>query len=236
MTTVLLHGFWGQPQDWSAVIQRLGLTTQVIAPDLYEPSELSPQYELKEWTRHFLHWLKENAGQAPVQIVGYSMGARLALNALMTEPQRFHRALLLSGAAGFPPEALAGREEWERLWREKFLSQPWPELESAWQDQSVFAGSQATPRRRSENLREWLGLCLENWSVRRHEFTLQDLKSLGSRADWAFGALDQKYVSFAKTLQDLPVQGQITVIPNAGHRLITDAPDFIADWIERGHS
>jgi hypothetical protein len=52
--------------------------------------------------------------------------------------------------------------------------------------------------------------------------------------EWAFGALDQKYVEFAKTLQALPVQGQITVIPNAGHRLTTDASDFIADWIQRG--
>ena len=52
--------------------------------------------------------------------------------------------------------------------------------------------------------------------------------------EWAFGALDQKYLKVVKSLQELPVQGQISIIPQAGHRLLVEAADFVSQWIEKG--
>jgi 2-succinyl-6-hydroxy-2,4-cyclohexadiene-1-carboxylate synthase len=230
--TVLLHGFWGQPRDWNDVINKLSLGQEVLAPDLYKPGPLSPNHELSEWTQNFLSWLDHHAGRDPVRLVGYSMGARLALNAVIAHPERFKRVLLLSAAALLPLAALEARAEWEAMWREKFLTQPWSELEAAWQDQGVFVGSPPHPRRRCEELRESLGLSIGHWSVRRHPFEWEHVRRLKPSVEWAFGALDQKYLEIAKTLQELPVQGQITLIPNARHRLITDASAFIANWIE----
>jgi len=231
--TILLHGFWGQPQDWNEVLAKLSLGCEVLTPDLYEPGPLSPQHELTAWTQNFLSWLDHHAGTEALDLVGYSMGARLALNAAVANPARFRRVLLLSAAAQCPEEALSGRAEWEKNWAEKFRTQPWRELEAAWQDQPVFKASGQVPRRCSEALRESLALSLENWSVRRHPFGWEHVCRLKPSVEWAFGALDQKYLEVAKTLQDLPVQGQINIIPNAGHRLLTDAADFVAHWIEQ---
>lgn len=229
--TILLHGFWGQPADWSPVFQKLPLTESVLAPDLYEPGPLDPRHPVRQWTQNFLNFLDKDVGAAPVQIVGYSMGARLALNAVMAKPERFSRALLLSGAPVLPEGA--DRSEFEAQWTEKFLSQPWEECESAWEELAIFKGSERPPRRRSEPLREMLGLSLSNWSPSRHPFGWSEVKALPSRVEWAYGALDQKYMEMAKTLRDVGVQGQITIIPNAGHRLTSDASDFIAQWISR---
>ena len=229
--TVLLHGFWGQPSDWREVLKRLPLTEDVVTPDLFEGGPLAPNHPLGQWTRNFVNWLDANVGPQPVQIIGYSMGARLALSAIVANPQRFSRGLMLSARPVLESAEHAERELWEKTWGRKFLTQPWAELRQNWQEQSVFSGSPPQPRRENELLREWLAASLSNWSARHHEFGWAQIAGLSPDIEFAYGALDQKYLSVAKTLQELPVRGQISFIPNAGHRLPFDAADFIAHWI-----
>jgi len=234
MLTVLVHGFWSGPVDWNNVLKALPLGQEVWTPDLYEPGPLGPHHNLNEWTSHFLDELQDRAKGTPVQAVGYSMGGRLLTNALTRNPKVFHRALVLSA---YPMPMDKGREEriqWELDWRQRFLEDGWEELEQEWQEQSVFKGSTPAPRRHSAVLREMLGQSLINWSPTQHEFSVNDVKYLPSSVDWAFGASDQKYLSVAKDLAKLPVQGQITLIENAGHRLPYDASQWIATWIEQG--
>jgi 2-succinyl-6-hydroxy-2,4-cyclohexadiene-1-carboxylate synthase len=235
--TVLLHGFWGQPQDWNEVLRGLPLNVEVHTPDLYEDPVLSPGIALNDWVKHFVSWCESRSAGHPVDLVGYSMGARLALQAVLLRPQSFRRALILSGNPAIPKQDYKDREAWENQWAEKFQTQPWIELESAWQEQSVFQGSRGVSRRRKDELREKLAQSLVNWSPRHHLLGLEGVKALSPSVEWAFGALDQKYVEIAKNLASVPVQGQINIIPNAGHRLFTDAADFVVRWIEnRGHT
>ena len=79
-----------------------------------------------------------------------------------------------------------------------------------------------------------LGLSLKNWSPTRHSFGEAQVKELPEQVEWAFGALDQKYSQIAKQLQGLPVKGQIEIVPNAGHRLLAEAPKFVSQWVSRG--
>jgi 2-succinyl-6-hydroxy-2,4-cyclohexadiene-1-carboxylate synthase len=234
MMTVLLHGFWGQPADWNEVLRHLPLGVQVHAPDLHADGELSPRFPLRDWAQNFWRWADENFGENKIQLGGYSMGARLAVTAAIARPERIGRALFLSGNPIFPAENAADREAWEKEWMRNFLNKDWPVLETTWQDQAVFAGTQVLARRKTPAMREILGLCLSQWSPRLHPFSRQEVAQLNKRSEWAFGALDQNYLTVAKSLQELPVQGQISIIPNAGHRLITEAADFVSAWIQRG--
>jgi 2-succinyl-6-hydroxy-2,4-cyclohexadiene-1-carboxylate synthase len=229
--TVFLHGFWGQPGDWRQVFEKLPLTEIAVAYDLYEAGPLDPSHPLEQWTRNFHNRLDKECGAEPVQLVGYSMGARLALAAAVAKPERFSRVLLCSGMPVIPKEDHAARLEWEKQWAEKFQTQPWPELASAWQEQAVLANSPKTARRQSDVLREMLGVSLVNWSPRLHPFEWAQVAALKPSVEWAYGALDQKYMEMAKTLPERGVRGQITISPNAGHRLTTDASDFIARWV-----
>ncbi len=235
MMTVLVHGFWGGPSDWNEVLKQLPLSVEVWAPDLYKPGPLAPHHDLNSWTEHFLDEMQDRAKGTPVQAVGYSMGGRLLTNALIKNSKVFKRALVMSA---YPLPMSEGREqrlEWEMGWRQRFLEDPWEDLEEEWNEQSVFTGSTKTPRRQSPVLREMIGQSLINWSPTQHQFEANDVKYLPKAVDWAFGALDQKYVSVAKDLAKLPVQGQITVIENAGHRLPVDASTWIRKWVEQGY-
>lgn len=229
--TVFLHGFWGQPADWRQVFEKLPITEMAYAPDLYESGGLDASHTLTEWVENFHNRLDKECGPAPVKLVGYSMGARLALNAVIACRERFSNVLLLSGNPLLAAEEHAARLQWEKDWSKKFLTLPWSEIEAQWQEQSVFSGSAPLARRETASLREALGMSLENWSPRLHTFSWAQIKALPSTVEWAYGALDQKYMEVAKTLREQSVQGQISIIPNAGHRLTTDASDFIARWI-----
>jgi len=175
----------------------------------------------------------QSDGSDPVVLVGYSMGARLALNAILHSPNRVARALLISGQVVLPKDAEAERLAWEESFAARFRQEDWGSLETAWQDQAVFAGCPAVEHRHQEELREGLALSILGWSPRRHAFGWPEVRALSSRVDWAFGALDQKYTGVAKSLQELPVRGQITIHPNVGHRMIWEAAPVVADWIAK---
>jgi 2-succinyl-6-hydroxy-2,4-cyclohexadiene-1-carboxylate synthase len=175
--------------------------------------------------------VRSRSGDEPVQLVAYSMGGRLALHALLRVPGLFPRALILSSRPWLEAADVVPREAWDQAWAARFARDAWPDLERDWDAQSVFTGSGAGARRRDDDLRPALADSLRNWSPRHHAFTAADLRHISARVDWAFGASDQKYLGVAKQLQELPVGGQISIIPNAGHRLPHDAPDFITRWV-----
>jgi 2-succinyl-6-hydroxy-2,4-cyclohexadiene-1-carboxylate synthase len=230
MLTVLIHGFWGGPADWNGVLKELPLGADVWTPDLYEPGPLAPHHTLKDWTAHFIEEARDRAGSEPIQAVGYSMGGRMLTAALLAEPKIFRRALVLSAN---PIWADEGRNEWEMNWRERFLRDPWEELERGWNEMGIFTGSHSLNRRNTPVLREMLGQSLINWSPTKHPYSAEDVKSLPKAVEWAFGALDQKYLRVAKDLAKLPVQGQISIIENAGHRLPLDASRWVAAWLTK---
>jgi 2-succinyl-6-hydroxy-2,4-cyclohexadiene-1-carboxylate synthase len=230
--TILLHGFWGEPANWSTVCELVKLEERVLTPDLHLDSNLLPGAPLDEWTDNFWEWVDEVHGSRPVQLVGYSMGGRLALNAIHRAPKRVERALILAANPIPPaPELAHQRELWEQTWARNFLTLSWNQLRLEWENQEIFADSQPLPRRTDEPLRLSLASSLKAWSPRRHLFAVENLKSLPASIEWVFGALDQKYLAIAKCLRELPVQGQINHMPQAGHRLIPQATQFIADWI-----
>jgi pimeloyl-ACP methyl ester carboxylesterase len=163
------------------------------------------------------------------------MGGRLLVNTLLTDKSLFSRALVVS-AQPLPLQESEARERrsWELGWREKFLTMEWADLEREWSNLSVFQGTFRPERREGTQLREMLGQSLVHWSPADAIHSARDLKSLNSHVEWAFGALDQKYSEVAKDLATVPVQGQITVIENAGHRVPFDAPAWLAEWIVKG--
>jgi 2-succinyl-6-hydroxy-2,4-cyclohexadiene-1-carboxylate synthase len=82
-TLLFLHGFGGTGAEWEPVSQHLKGRYNTLCPDLpgHGSSRVKP--------RHFVSWLRtiilEELG-APAVIIGYSLGARLALQFALTEP------------------------------------------------------------------------------------------------------------------------------------------------------
>lgn len=236
MNLVLLHGFWGQPSDWDLVLESLKKPLndeQVFVPDLYKHPKLSPEYSFAQWSHNFLQTLNERFGDQELDLIGYSMGGRLALHALVTQAKRFRRTLLLSTRLNLGSLVKDERIQWTEKWSSRFKALDWTELSTLWEDQEVFVNSLPGRTRRTEDsLRTGLVQSLNAWSVLKHEFTLRQLEELPCEVDWFFGASDQKFHSVMKDLQTSRLKGQKKLIDRAGHRILWDRPDVVAQWIQ----
>jgi 2-succinyl-6-hydroxy-2,4-cyclohexadiene-1-carboxylate synthase len=230
---VLLHGFWGNPSDFDAFTAELGVS-DFWCPNLFEEGPLDPSHSFTGWTNNFLREMSKRFGDEPVGIVGYSQGARLALHAMVREPQRFGHAWLLSANPGqLDAEAKSQRADWIRNWKKKFLEQDWEQLAKDWNRQEVFSGSQEVAR--PQTSRFLLAQALENWSLLQHQFGWEELRSLKTPTTWVFGASDHQFLAVKERLQGQDVTGDFWVMERAGHRLLQDVPVALARRLKEGY-
>jgi len=225
-----LHGFWGEPSEFDQLQQALGGSTSWY-PNLFEEGPLDPSHSFSDWTVNFLSLLQQRFGGEKVQLVGYSQGARLALHAALQEPKRFDHVWLLSAHPGQLNEAArSDRQKWIQNWRQKFETEDWETLVQDWNSQDVFVGSARLTKPKVP--RSLLKMALENWSLLQHRFHGNDLKSLKVPTTWVYGALDKKFLAVKDELQGQDVAGRFWVLEDAGHRLLTDAPEILAQGLK----
>ncbi len=105
---MLLHGFTGTARSWAVHIETLSMEHRVIAPDLLghagSDAPADPAAYALERQAAGLRDLLELLDAAPAAVVGYSMGARLALVLALTQPQVVGRLVLESPAPGIADE------------------------------------------------------------------------------------------------------------------------------------
>jgi 2-succinyl-6-hydroxy-2,4-cyclohexadiene-1-carboxylate synthase len=147
---LLLHGFTGTNATWSELLPRLRSSHRTVAPDLLghggsdRPADPT-RYALERQAADLASLLTTLAAP-PADIVGYSMGARLALRLVLDHPHVARRLVLESPSAGIadPTERtrrsaddLALADGIERDGIEAFVD--------AWQAMELFATQASLP-------------------------------------------------------------------------------------------
>ena len=198
-----LHGFLGRGADWD-FLRDAGY--EVRAPSLFSSDSIDVVAPAKDDV-----------------LLGYSMGARLALEILQT--RRAAKAVLISTGLTFHEP---GRRELDETWATRFESEPWPALMEAWNAQAVFGG-RANPLKREEQdfERPRLAAALRAWSPA----TLHpSLAKITVPTLWMAGEHDKKYVEAAKRAVEKLPGAELWICPDAGHRVPWEQP---AKFIER---
>jgi 2-succinyl-6-hydroxy-2,4-cyclohexadiene-1-carboxylate synthase len=101
---VLLHGFTGSSQNWRPLIPEFSKYYQAIAIDLLghglTDSPLhAERYQMDCAAQDLVEIIKRVAPE-PVNLIGYSMGGRLALYIALHYPDYIHRLILESASPG----------------------------------------------------------------------------------------------------------------------------------------
>ena len=158
-------------------------------------------------------------------LAGYSMGGRLALQALI-DGAPFDRAVIVS--AGLNLEG--GREERrtrDEAWAKRFESDPWNDVMRDWNAQPVFGGHVVERFERDYDRRELARQLRENspsllppLAPRLHEITIPVL--------WIAGERDQRYVEAGRRAVSLLPHAELWICPNAGHRVPWEQPEAFA--------
>lgn len=187
-----LHGFLGRGADWD-FLRDAGF--EIKALSLFSGDALDD--------------VKPSADDT---ILGYSMGARLALQVM--QKHRVKNAVLVSAGLTFHEP---GRQELDGTWALRFESEPWVALMDAWNAQAVFGG-RANPLQRNEADydRSKLAAALRNWSPAVLHMALD---SIQIPTLWVAGEQDKKYVDAAKRAVEKLPNAQLWICPDAAHRV-----------------
>jgi 2-succinyl-6-hydroxy-2,4-cyclohexadiene-1-carboxylate synthase len=153
-------------------------------------------------------------------LLGYSLGGRLALHALLAGA-KYERAIFISTGLGIEDEAeRAKRRASDEAWAQRFENDDWNTVIDAWNAQPVLAGP-ALPRTRDHYdpraLREWSSGALPPVASRLHELMIPTL--------WIAGARDTKYVAQAHRAATLARNARVAIVENAGHRVPWEKPE-----------
>lgn len=241
---VCLHGFTGDPAVWRPVLARLsrrtGRPSEAVCPALcgHRPGRDDRAVASFEDEVDRLAARLDDGGVGPAVVVGYSLGARLALGLLVRHAARFVAAVLIGARPG-PPRGDAARAARARADDElaaRLESEGIEAFVDRWQALPVFA-SQATlapsrlaaqRRRRLAHDPAGLAHALRVLSLARMPDYRPALGSLPMPVRLLAGARDSRFVAAAQSMARRLERAAVTVVPAAGHNLILEAPHAVA--------
>lgn len=209
-----LHGALGSPADFESL--KMG---DARAVDLY--SQVSP---FAEWSADFCKMIRDQ-DDAPV-LMGYSMGGRLALHALLEVPAMWRSAVIISADYGHGLDA--ARIDRDTEWARLAAGLAWEEFLDRWNAQGVFAGTTGTAKR---EWRESIPAAFDVWSVGRQENLLPRLSELDLPILWIAGERDEKFVHLGRDAVKVLPRGRLEIVKDAGHRVPWDQPDRFAELV-----
>jgi 2-succinyl-6-hydroxy-2,4-cyclohexadiene-1-carboxylate synthase len=237
---VLLHGFAGSAGDWEGQMVD-GLAGAGLAPvlvDLPGHGADAGVNDAASFTLGSALARIEAAGRWPADLIGYSMGGRLALHFAAAHPGRVRRLVLESASPGLPreseraerraeDEALAARIEAEGVewFVDHWESQPMFETRR-WLDDAVLL------RRRNLRLRNdpnSLAAALRGLGTGALPSLWDRLEGLDLPTLLVVGERDEKFVSTAERMARAMPRARVALIPGAGHTVHLEAPDA---WLE----
>ncbi|WP_323995045.1 2-succinyl-6-hydroxy-2,4-cyclohexadiene-1-carboxylate synthase [Aeromonas hydrophila] len=153
-TLVLLHGLLGDANDWQPVQAALA-DLPSLALDL--PGHGSNRAVRVTGFEQAHRWLCDELAARGIdryQLVGYSLGGRLALYHASQSPVRLQALLLENCHPGLPPAERPARLVHDEGWARRFEQEPLAAVLAGWYRQGVFAdlGEEARARQIARRL------------------------------------------------------------------------------------
>jgi 2-succinyl-6-hydroxy-2,4-cyclohexadiene-1-carboxylate synthase len=241
---LLLHGFSGSARAWDELRPALAVEATLITIDLIghgrsaAPADVG-RYSL-DWSTRDLLALLDELGLGAVDVLGYSMGGRVALHFALQAPERVRRLILESASAGIEDAlerqrriasdaALAERierdgiaafvAEWERL--------PLLALGS-------HVGEEVRARQTALRLQTaplGLAISLRGMGAGQQAARWGALRDLQRPVLLVVGERDTRYRELGERMHALLPVSDFVVVPEAGHTVHLDQPAAFADLV-----
>ena len=227
-----LHGSLQTALVWkpigNAIESEFG-SVQVEAVNLYEN-----EYEsFGDWREQFYEKVEEQTKGEPSLLLGYSMGGRLAMNALVNNPAMWSGVIAVGADPGLISDDARSKQLQKDLeWARRFRTEDIQELLVEWDELPVFCGrSNCASREISELDSEKISRFFDVFSKARQGNMLPMLRKLKTPPLlYISGCDDIKYTKIGQDLAALCMQVRHQIIPNAGHRVPWESQDaFISE-------
>lgn len=165
-------------------------------------------------------------------LVGYSMGGRLALFLALTTPERWQRVVLESTSPGLKTAAARAARRAIDAKRAEAIQTNFPAFLEQWYHQPLFrslaqhAGlrEQMVARRYVNDPIE-LGHSLAGMGTGQQPSLWEHMPNLAVPTCAIVGALDPKYVTITEEMAACSPNLHATIVPQAGHNVHAERPD-----------
>jgi 2-succinyl-6-hydroxy-2,4-cyclohexadiene-1-carboxylate synthase len=228
-----LHGAVGSASDWRELATQLassGIGSRAI--DLWRFLEDGP-LPMPSFTDALN--AEVSAQSHPAQsrmLMGYSMGGRLALHALLDRLSPWRAAVIISAHPGLESEKeRTDRRVSDQSWAARVVTWEWNDFLNAWNAQPVLAGTSmrdASADSRLAHQRRAIAQSFIDWSLGAQEPLGERLGEIRIPVLWVVGERDPKFIALAeRAMKNLPC-GRLVVMPGAGHRVPWEATDALS--------
>lgn len=247
-TVICLHGFTGTSQtfqglfadqEWNILAVDLighGQTSVYVHPDCYRMENVIQDLRL----------LVQHLQLHQYILLGYSMGARIALAWAINDPQ-VQGLIMESGRPGIAsPQLRAARRVKDNLLARKILTQPLVDFVNKWEELPLFASQKKLPAKLQLQVRKQrlsqcpYGLAMSlmmmgtGQQANYWDQLPQDLPTL-----LIVGSLDHKFQQIAHNMQQRAPQMKLQVI-SGGHCVHLENPVIFAttvtNWLRAFHN
>ena len=226
-----LHGFLGRGSDWDDLRRRWpqGLP-ELRTPDLF--ASVPPDSSLPAFGTRLSRSVATEEDPRPL-LLGYSLGGRLALHALLADPSCWRGAVIVSAHLGLATEGeRAARRADDARWAERFRTEPWDTVLDVWNARAVFGGrSVDLDRREARYDRTALAHGLTAWSLGAQEKLDAKLAGIAVPVLWVAGGDDARYVAEGERAAKASPAIRLEIAPGAGHRVPWESPAWFADVV-----
>ncbi|MCP5095530.1 MAG: 2-succinyl-6-hydroxy-2,4-cyclohexadiene-1-carboxylate synthase, partial [Chloroflexi bacterium] len=234
---ILLHGFTGSSANWAEHVPILAEQYQVITIDIVghgrSPSPTALEaYKMEQVATDVVAVVRETA-VAPITLLGYSMGGRLALYIAIRYPDLVKSLILESTSPG-----LADASEREARRRRDDALADWIEANgieafvNRWEKLSLWDSQQQLPAEKRHRLRQQrlnnnpIGLAnsLRGMGTGVQPSLWNQLATLTTHTQLITGALDTKFVTISTKMATRLPHAQHKIIQAAGHTVHVEQP------------
>jgi 2-succinyl-6-hydroxy-2,4-cyclohexadiene-1-carboxylate synthase len=232
---LLLHGFAGGPEMFDSVAPsgRARLAPSLTGHGGLEPSDWAQSFD-DEIVRIARLIRTEKSGA--VHVVGYSLGARVALGLLVREPALVSRATLIGVHPGLGSEAQRrARRERDRRFIDLLISEGIERFVAAWETEAVFAtqsrlSGELVARQRQVRLghsARGLAHAMATLGLAEMPDFWPFLPAIDRPVTLVVGAEDQKFHELARDIHALVTHSRLIVEARCGHNVVLEAPELI---------
>lgn len=232
-----LHGAMGAASDWRALARSLaakGISTRAV--DLWRFLECECVTMPEFGRRLNADAAGEIARAARRILIGYSMGGRLALHALL-ESGPWDAAVIISANPGLrDPDEAAQRRVADTVWATQALTMQWHDFIEKWHAQPILGSALRDSREDGKLIqrRREIARSFVDWSVGNQEPLWDRLPEIKIPTLWIAGENDAKYRAIAEEAAALTDHFQLAIAPNAGHRVPWENGKWLAEQIGSG--
>lgn len=236
-TLLLLHGFTGSLHTWDAFVPAWAEHRQVIAVDLlgHGSTDAPDDYERYKMERCVadLAVLLDRLNVHEADVLGYSMGGRVALHFAAAMPERVARLVVESASPGIADEAeRSTRVQADASLADAIERDGVEAFVNRWERLPLFASQRRLPHsvraalraQRLSNRAVGLANSLRGMGAGAQRPLHEQLGSLTMPTLLLAGELDEKYVGIVRDMAAVMPHARVVIVPGAGHAVHLEQP------------